>query len=78
MAYKRNVIIQWSSKVYDIILFVNNFIIFVFIITRLHSNKFHQMAIAVYKGTQVKVMRVAIYTGSQMLSEHTYESSCYK
>lgn len=33
------------------------------------------MSGAVQEGTQVKVMRVAIYTGSQMLSERSYESS---
>lgn len=33
------------------------------------------MSGAVQEGTQVKVMRVAIYTGSQMLSERSYESN---
>ena len=33
------------------------------------------MPIAIYKGAQFKVTRVAIYTGQQLLSERSYESS---
>lgn len=33
------------------------------------------MSVAVYKGAEVKVTRVAIYTGYQILSESSYESS---